>query len=242
MKTKLKNIIYTIDSSEVTNWVLAIIQTGAGIAAFLWSNDKNVYVYFIVFLLLQSLVLVYFILLILISSKYKSIKLRLRRNTGILFDKTANITNVALRKRTINIMLKGLDDKARLYAIGKEVGGSFYDDFEEKLLVKGDKNYKLSEKIDKWRDYDSSSGMGRFEIRCDEGGYIDQINIFNPFTGDCGGKENDYNLCRFLHGYIESFLSRLYGGSRVEVTCKQRVKPQKRCECSIKITSLQQIT
>lgn len=242
MKTKLKNIIYTIDSSEITNYVLAVIQIMAALSGFLSHyfktsvhNETYYTISVLAFIILQALALLYFIVLILASSKYRAIKLRLRRNTGRLYDKTANITNVALRLDTINIMLKGLQDKTKIYDIGKIVGGSFYNDFESKLLGSADRSYKLSEKLEKWKDYDSTSGMGKFEISYGDDGDVDKIKIINPFTGDCGGNLNKKDSCQFLHGYVESFLNRLYG-KNVKMECEYKVNPRKLCEYSVKLS------
>lgn len=241
MNVNIKNIIYTIDASEKANYVLAVIQIIAAVSGYLSSNYFNKAdnaclhnLSFWIFLILQIIVILYFFLMILISSKYKAIKLRLRRNTGILYDKTTNITNVSLRQQTLSIILEGLDNRTKLYETGKIVGHSFYKDFENKLIGSSDKIYKLTEKLEKWKNYDSSSGMGKFEISYDKGGFVDKINIINPFTGDCDGNQNDYNLCQFLHGYIEGFLSGLYG-SQVEVKCKHRVRPEKQCEYTVNI-------
>ena len=235
MKNWIKKIIYAVDSSEKTNFFLAAFQVIAGVAGFLSNQYKdkdfpyfNKDYLFYAFIFFQAIVFFFFVMMIGISGKYRAIKLRLRRNSGYLFDKISGIRNVALRVDTLKIILNGVEDYKKLYECGVEVGKSFYDDFDNANKL-ADKNYDATEKIKKWLEYDSSSGMGKFELSS-TGPLQLQIKISNPFTEDCHGTRKNIR-CQFLHGYLDGFLTRLYG-KETKVKCEHLTNPE---ACKIEI-------
>lgn len=229
MSNWFKKTIYAIDSSEKTNPILAAFQVIAGVAGFLSNHYKdksfplfdNYYLLYI-FLIFQIAVLLFFIMMIGISGRYRAIKLRLRKNSGYLYDKVAGIRNVALRVNTLKIILNAITDHDKLYDIGVAVGTDFYDDFDRSNKL-ADKNYNATEKIQKWLEYDSSSGMGKFELLASDTMHL-QIKISNPFTGDCHGNRTNIR-CSFLHGYMNGFLTRLYGEGK-KIDCEHLTNPE----------------
>lgn len=224
----LKKIIYAIDSSEKTNYFLAAFQVLAGVAGFLSNYYKDkAFPFFdkaylsIAFISFQAIVLLFFVVMILISGRYRAIRLRLRKNSGYLYDKVSGIRNVALRVATLKTILDGVNDSEKLYDIGANVGKNFYDDFDKANKL-ADKNYQSPEMIKKWLEYDSSSGMGKFEVISSDTMHL-QIKIRNPFTGDCHGERTNIK-CQFLKGYIEGFLSRVYGKNK-KIICEHLTNP-----------------
>lgn len=121
-------------------------------------------------------------------------------DNGIL--KKGEIRNVSLRAESFSRFF----DKLRrslpenqcskiLKEAGKEIGQNFIGDLKTKILNKS----KIS--VDEWASYDSSAGMGRFEV--DKNFKIVTVkNSFNAFN-----THSDKPVCHFLEGYFEGILS-----------------------------------
>ena len=158
--------------------------------------------------------------MLLFSGKYRPIKLRLNRNTGVLYDTTTYFRNVSIRDETFNIILDGIGDYEKAYNIGKKAGEHFYSAFEGVLHRKG-KNYAAEDQLEKWLEYDSSSGIGKFEVL--QAGLSTKFKITSPFVGTCPN-QNLNPRCGFLLGYIEGFCSKLYE-KEFNIECKHNANP-----------------
>jgi hypothetical protein len=207
----LKNLIIWIDSSEKANILFAVFQ---GLAALLiglytfYPDAPNKIWCFIGFLFFQIVVLFFFIGMLIYSRRYRAIKLRLNRNTGVLTDLTTIFRNVSLRSKTLDIILGSMDTE-KAYETGKKVGRDFLSCFED-VLRRKESNYgslEIDDKLKKWLDYDSTSGIGKFEIHSDTG-FVPKLKITSPFWGNCPNKP--IPQCKFLMGYVDGFCSRLY--------------------------------
>lgn len=232
----LSEIVYRIEAHEATPYVLAMCQVLAGVFGFAYTNLKttptfilfpyvSVFAYMSVFF--QCMVLLFFGILIYMSWKYRVIKLRLNRANGILFDKTTSTRNVSLRDESLNLIIDGIDEQKR-YDIGKKVGENFYNHFDKKLSLKN-AQCNADDKFIKWLDYDSSSGMGRFQPL--HNSLTQQLTIVSPFVGDCENDPNKKKRCNFLLGYIDGFCSRLYA-TTVKCKCDHDTQPL-RCKISL---------
>ena len=225
LKDTLSNTFYKIDSHEKTNTVLTIFQLLATVSAFSYSiyEDSQIIARWSIysFAFFQLTVLSFLIITLIISLKYRVIKLRLRKNTGVLYDETTNFRNVSLRANTLNIILDNIKDTKKAYETGKEAGESFYDSFENELHLKG-KNYTTKNKLIKWLEYDSSSGMGKLEALSLTGFPI-KLKITSPFMGVCPNQNPNWR-CRFLLGYIDGFCSKLYD-KKLESKCEHNIDP-----------------
>lgn len=249
MLEKMKNIAYEIDSSDRTTHLITLLQVLGGICAFLYSRySTSLYAIYIVFAFITfySVVVLVLILRTVVSCKYGTLKLYLNKNTGILMDKKARFRNVSLRQRTIQLILDSLCAKLKsfekldqieedLYQTGNRVGKNFYNRLVDHLK-KSEKRFDTLDYKSKlliWADYDSSAGMGKFEI-----GEVNispkiklTINVQNSFTCLKKNGENmgDYNLCKFLSGYISGFCSELFGKdvSVVEEECGKKATDAK---------------
>ncbi|NAS88302.1 hypothetical protein C4E24_00950 [ANME-1 cluster archaeon AG-394-G21] len=227
-----KEIIIKIDSSETTNKVLAIFQAlaAASIGVYTIYAESQTYIATYVakgsvytFWFFQLIVLFYFVGMTLISGKYRAIKLRLSRATGVLYDTTTNFRNVSLRDKTLNIILDCIGDGGdgkKTHKIGKNVGEDFYSAFELELQRKG-KNLNAEDQLKKWLEYDSSSGMGKFEVL--QTGFLTEIKVISPFMGTCPD-QNPNPRCGFLLGYIEGFCSKLYE-KELNIKCEHNPNP-----------------
>lgn len=225
LKDFLKEIAIKIDSSEKADLFLAIFQILAAasigvytIYEYSQTNIARLSIY--TFWIFQSMVLLYLLGMLLISEKYRAIKLRLSRTTGVLYDMTTNFRNVSLRDKTLNIILDSIGDSEKTYEIGKNVGESFYSAYELELQRKG-KILNAEDQLKKWLEYDSSSGMGKFEaLQTDS---VTKIKITSPFIGTCPN-QNPNPRCGFLLGYIEGFCSKLYE-KELTIKCKHIPNP-----------------
>ena len=146
----IMEIVFKIDSSEMTNKVLTIFQVLAAtsIGVYIIYVETRPYIAMLssfTFWIFQSIILVYFGVMLVISGKYREIKLRLRRTTGALYDKTTNFRNVSLRNESLKIIIDGIENSEKSYKIGKHVGANFYSCYEE-LLQRDGKLYSVDEK------------------------------------------------------------------------------------------------
>ncbi len=119
---------------------------------------------------------------------------------GVL--KKGEIRNVSLRAETLSRFfdklrrsLPGNQCSKIIKEAGKEIGQNFIGDLKTKILNKS----KIS--ADEWVYYDSSAGMGRFEVDKNFK-FIDVKNSFNAFN-----IHSDEPICHFLEGYFEGVLS-----------------------------------
>lgn len=249
MLEKMKNIAYEIDASDKTTHIITLLQVLGGVSAFLYSRNSNSpYAKYIVyaFIFFYTVVIIVLILRTIVSYKYGTLKLYLNKNTGILMDKKARFRNVSLRQRTIQLILDSFCTRLKsfeqlsqiedyLYQTGQRVGKNFYNRLVDHLK-KSEKKFDTLDYKNKlliWANYDSSAGMGKFEI-----GEVNTspkiklaINVQNSFTCLKKNEENvgDYNLCKFLCGYISGFCSELFGKnvSVVEEECGKKATDAK---------------
>jgi predicted hydrocarbon binding protein len=225
LKGFFEGILIKIDSSETTNKVLTIFQVLAAASIGVYTiyaesqtDIAGLSVY--TFWFFQSIVLLYFFGMVLISGKYRAIKLRLSRTTGVLYDATTNFRNVSLRGETLNIILDSIGDSEKTYKIGKNAGENFYSAYELELQRKG-KILNAEDQLKKWVEYDSSSGMGKFEVL--QTGFLTKLKITSPFTGTCPDQSSNPR-CSFLLGYIEGFCSKLYE-KELKIKCEHNPNP-----------------
>lgn len=226
IKDALKELIIRIDSSETTNSVLAILQLLAAVSIgvyTIYAESQTVIPRLSVctFWICQMIVLSYFLGMLFFSGRYRAIKLRLKRNTGFLYDATTYFRNVSLRVESLNIILDGLKDGENAYKVGKKVGENFYSAFEQDLHRKG-KNYTPEDKLKRWLDYDSSSGIGKFEALPHNGLWI-KLKISSLFIGACPDQESNPR-CRLFIGYIDGFCSKLYN-EELKSRCDRKQDP-----------------
>jgi len=211
LKNAFKENIIKIDSFENTNTVLAIFQVlaTASIGVYtIYAGDQTDIARWssYTFWIFQTIVLFYFLSMLLISEKYRTIKLRLNRTTGVLYDRTTYFRNVSIRDETFNIILDGIGGYKKAHTIGKKTGENFHSALEGVLHRKG-KNYNAEDQLKKWLEYDSSSGMGKFEVL--QASPSIKFKITSPFVGTCPN-QNPNPRCGFLLGYVEGFCSKLY--------------------------------
>lgn len=224
------DLFYEIDSLEATNKIVGTFQLLATVSAFLYSFYRDTYInvamiFSILFIFFQVIVLLYFLMIIFISEQYRPIKLRLNRITGILFDSTTNFRNVALRDESLNIIIESLGDKDASFDVGRNVGENFFKFFDDKLSFTG-KEYSIRQKLIKWLEYDSSSGMGKFDLI----NYSDDsilIVVTSPFIGrNClkNCEKRKKNGCCFLLGYAVGFSSKLLN-KNLKCRCEHNSDP-----------------
>ena len=137
-----------------------------------------------------------------------------------------NTVNVALRTKTVQELLNAFqrafpkDYSSIVKEAGKNVGESFAGDLKKELTQRGLKTIikpgkkpeLLREKLHLWAEYDSTTGMGIFEIHQVEitvsrlEGYILLKNSF--LAND---RKSELPTCIFIEGYIEGIIDKLLG-------------------------------
>lgn len=121
------------------------------------------------------------------------------------------IRNVSLRAETLAIFFNALKNDLpeesyykSIKTAGKEVGENFMKALEKVLGHKPTHTECF--------DYDSSAGMGRFEMTDEK----DAIIVENSFTAY--KIESDKPVCCFLEGYFEGILPKILGKTNIIVT------------------------
>lgn len=238
IRSFLTDLLYKIDTSEKTNIVLTFFMFVATVSAFSYTYYKDSQiaiagVFLYSFSLSQFLVLLFFIIMLFYSGKYRAIKFRLNKDTGVLYDRTTHFRNISLRDKTLNIIFDAIDNSEKIYEIGKKAGEDFYNSFEDELQRKG-KNYNIKDKLDKWLEYDSSSGLGKFEVQNYEGLTL-ELKISSPFIGHCPGPNNPNPRCFFLMGYIDGFCTMLFE-QNLKSKCEHSIDPS---YCILKVEKVE---
>ncbi len=139
--------------------------------------------------------------------------------------KIGNTINVALRANTVQELLNQFQKEfPKDYGVivkntGKIVGESFAEDLKAELIQYGiptiidsGKNTKLlEEKLSLWAKYDSSTGMGIFELDQNRLEFIDglrgSILLKNSFLAY--NRKSAVPTCIFIEGYIEGVTSKI---------------------------------
>jgi hypothetical protein len=232
------DVFYWIDSFKAIDKVVGTVQIFATISAFLYSSYVNTQkdkalLYSSLFFICQIILLSFYFVSVMISGKYLPIKLRLNRITGALYDSTTRFINIALREESLNIILKKIDDSQKILDLGKEVGENFYKVFDKNLLIS--RSYKKDEKLKKWLEYDSSSGMGKFDL-IEHSDAITIIEVTSPLIENCPKNccTKPTNGCCFLKGYVEGVSSKLLD-QNLNSDCEPKNDPP-RCIFTLKPT------
>lgn len=162
--------------------------------------------------------------------------------TGSMFNPDDGMRNVSFRQDTFLTMMRTIYDK-----IGRE---NAYDVFFEcgktcgrnfgKLLNDTWKKSRISfsEKLDKWCEFDSQVGWGKFvsNIELDEenGTLTGNLTIKDCFFVD---DENQYEVCSYIKGYCTGVIEQLIR-NQVKLTCTGKGCPMKnsfKSECVFNI-------
>lgn len=137
--------------------------------------------------------------------------------------KIGNTINVALRAKTMQELLNQFqkeypnDNQTLIKDAGKKIGESFANDLKAELLQygietiikSGKKNDLLEKKLSLWTKYDSSTGMGIFELGQLEftDGLRGNILLKNSFLAY--DRISEIPTCTFMEGYIEGVISKI---------------------------------
>lgn len=217
------DVFYWIDSIKFIDKVVAVVQGVASISAFLYASYENTQKYTsILFFICQTILILFFVLSAIISDKYLPIKLRLNRITGALYDSTTRFINVSIRGESLNTIFDNVENGKKSFDIGKKVGENFSEHFNRDLLLSG--RYKKEEILKKWLEYDSSSGMGKFDL-IEYSDNITIIEVNSPLIEYCPQNNRKLtNICCFLKGYVEGVSSKLLG-QNLNSICKPKNDP-----------------
>lgn len=182
------------------------------------------------FSLPQNLIIALFIILVVAYivfrplRTYEYIRYRYLINKGFLM--LGPLRDVALRVRTLLILLETMSQRIQNYEAvlretGRKVGRDFARDFQavlnsERKLRK--KALSLSEKFERWLEYDSKAGMGKFEGELNSATFEGEITVQNSFVTHQRQPSSDQSLCSFMTGYIEGVLQGLSACQDISVS------------------------
>jgi len=204
LKEKMRSIAAWIEGNEKARQGLVLLQTLAGLCAALgrgttWCAPYADYGFWV----FMGTVLSSAVLTMCFYRRYDLNILYLRKESGNLYDKTLQISNVALRRWTANTILETMEGKTcpdDVHNLGVVTGKNFVETYCNVLRNKN-KDIKTCEALLRHiLQYDSSSGMGKFEIvTCQLNGgkrWVEMV-IKNPFAESPTDK-----LSPFIAGYL----------------------------------------
>lgn len=168
------------------------------------------------------------------------VNIALIRERGIIVNQSDESRNVSYKVDTINRMLTVVynktkemaDEKAAeemLFDMGYDSGSAFGRVMNDRWEMEKE-NVTYEEKFQRWCDFDSEVGWGRFKTTLsvdeEEGVINGSLEIKENFL--CHNrKKNDVKLCSFMKGYCEGVLEELLGGLPVTVVCTTEQCPLK---------------
>lgn len=173
---------------------------------------------------------------------------------GIILNEADNSRNMSCKVETVNRMLSVAYDNTKklageeaaeqlLYDMGNYSGSAFGSVMNERWKMEKEK-LSFGEKLEKWCDFDSDVGWGRFEskivVNAEEETLEGSLEIEDNFL--CDNREiTDVPICGFIKGYCDGVISKLLGGLKVKVSCDEGQCPLRNalkevCKFSVKVT------
>jgi hypothetical protein len=212
---KGRQVAAWLEFSEKAKKLLALLQiTAAGSASLYKIDPDHAKFYGYIFLASMVVILIWSLIGLIFYRRSGLNILRFERSTGLLFDEKTLIPNVALRRETMQTILKHCESNGgadKLYALGAAIGKNFIECYREKKLLAAGGSSDGDEVLKQVFEYDSSSGMGKFElIRFDRRGRSREVEIavWNPFVG-----WEEEKLSPFLQGYLAGVCSEIHAGT-----------------------------
>ncbi len=170
-----------------------------------------------------------------------------RPDVGIMVNPADSVRNVSFRTDTFINMMGGIYEKITstdgeevaqniFFQNGFECGKNFATQMNSKL-GSGSSVAEMKEKVQKWCEFDSQVGWGKFEANLD----IDvqretiggNLTITEAFIIDT---EKERKVCAFIRGYCTAVLNTLLGHLDVELICKEcRLKNKLRNQCVFEV-------
>ena len=168
---------------------------------------------------------------------------------GIMVNPADNVRNVSFRTDTFINMMGGIykeissveDENAAqeiFFQNGWDCGKKFATHIGQ-TLGSSSTIAEMKEKIQKWCEFDSQVGWGKFEanldIDADRQTLGGTLTITEAFIVDT---ENDHKICAFIRGYCTAVLHTLLGHINVELVCKEcrlKNKLSRKCVFDIKL-------
>jgi hypothetical protein len=159
---------------------------------------------------------------------YSMNRLYYEKSTGVLYDRWLRAHNVALRRETVRSLLRAVLDDGKmsrqeiLSKAAHAIGRDFYHVFKVNADDGGTKK-RGEALLRQLLEYDSSSGMGRFDLEeyhRDGPAARIVITVKNAFTQEHG----DDPVSEFLSEYLEAICSEI-AGKKLNATCNAGEDP-----------------
>ena len=151
---------------------------------------------------------------------------------GIMINIEDHQRNVSFRSDTLINMMSDIFDKVAVKS-GEEFAEDVFfssgyvsgKNFSEKINALWDTGYSeeaIKQKIEKWGQFDSAVGWGKFTVDMDfdneADGSIGVLSINEAFLVD---RRNKRKVCRFFRGYCTGVIENLLASSSVELICRE---------------------
>lgn len=168
---------------------------------------------------------------------------------GIMINPEDHQRNVSFRTDTFINMMRGIFEKVEEISDEETAESFFYEsgyvsgkNFGERINNQWDTGYTAEDmrhKIEKWCEFDSAVGWGKFSsdlIVDEENDCISgTIRINESFIVDNIKKKK---VCGFIRGYCSGVIETLLNSVEVELTCKEcPLKSKFKCQCVFDIKS-----
>ena len=160
------------------------------------------------------------------------------KERGIIINRSDDSRNISYKVDTINRMLsfmyckiKSLSDEATadraLYEMGNDGGKAFGQVMNQRWEILPDE-ISFEDKVQKWCDFDSEVGWGRFQsslwVDLEKGMISGELSISENFL--CyNRKRQDIKICNFIKGYCEGVLEELFDGLKLQLDCQTNICP-----------------
>jgi hypothetical protein len=222
--TKTRHFATWLEWNEKAKRAIGILQLFAAASATLYKIDpERENIYTVVFLISMAIILGSSLIVIMFYGRSGMNVLHFEKSTGLLYDEKTRIPNVALRRETMQRIFKFCEDRSNktdVQELGFAIGKNFVESYREKNLL-NDSTMNEEGVLRTVFEYDSSSGMGKFElvrfISRNKKREI-EIAVWNPFIRSENG-----TLSPFLQGYLLGVCSEILGGQYIVATGSKRI-------------------
>ncbi len=168
---------------------------------------------------------------------------------GIMINPEDHQRNVSFRTDTLTNMMGGIFEKvvditadeeaaAEIFFSSGYVSGKNFADRINSHWDMGSSIDDIRRKLNKWCEFDSAVGWGKFSVNIDYDEEADSLTgtlrISEAFLVD---KANKRKICAFIRGYCTGVMETLLGSVKVELTCKAcPLKSHFKNTCEFEIT------
>lgn len=174
-----------------------------------------------------------------VPNKNKQRSFEINEERGLMFNREDNQRNISFRADTlinsfsiifeeVSSLINDTEKVSEIFfSSGYSSGKRFADRINDQWPY-GNSFNEVKEKLNKWCNFDSSVGWGRFFIDFDYNEETDSVGgvlrIEEAFLVD---RNNKHNICNYIKGYCTGVIEVFVRSAKIELVCKEC--PMKSC-------------